>query len=97
MRDRFGALPANVEALFHFVKVKHRAQQIGVVSIVREGPRAILKLTPQAKVDPTKLLQLIQENPNIKFSPNGVLSFPLRAQGTEVIDQIEAMLLQIAA
>src|SRR5947208_1803620 len=66
MRDRFGALPSNVEALLHFVKVKYRAQQLGVVSIVREGARAIVKLTPQAKIDPNKLLQLIQENPNIK-------------------------------
>jgi len=97
MRDRFGALPANVEALLHFVKVKYRAQQLGVISIVREGARAIVKLTPQAKIDPNKLLQLIQENANVKFSPNGVLSLPLRAQGTAVIEEIEQVLLSIAA
>ncbi|MGZ4810476.1 MAG: transcription-repair coupling factor, partial [Thermoanaerobaculia bacterium] len=39
MRDRFGALPPNVENLLHFVKVKRYAQTIGVVSIVREGAR----------------------------------------------------------
>jgi transcription-repair coupling factor (superfamily II helicase) len=97
MRDRFGALPANVEALLHFVKVKYRAQQIGVLSIVREGARAIVKLTPQAKIDPNKLLLLIQENPNVKFSPNGVLSLPLRVQGIAVIEAIEEVLLKIAA
>jgi len=97
MRDRFGALPPNVEALLHFVKVKYRAQQLGVVSIVREGARAIVKLTPHAKIDPNKLLQLIQENPNVKFSPNGVLSLPLRAHGTNVIDEIESVLQGIAA
>src|SRR5437660_11787022 len=94
MRDRFGALPANVEALLHFVKVKYRAQQLGVVSIVREGARAIVKLTPQAKIDPNKLLLLIQENANVKFSPNGVLSLPLRTQGTAVIEAIEEVLLK---
>jgi transcription-repair coupling factor (superfamily II helicase) len=97
MRDRFGALPANVEALLHFVKVKYRAQQIGVLSIVREGARAIVKLTPQAKIDPNKLLLLIQENPNVKFSPNGVLSLPLRVQGIAVIEAIEEVLQKIAA
>src|SRR5204862_8006168 len=33
MRDRFGALPANVENLLHFVRVKKYAQQLRVVSI----------------------------------------------------------------
>jgi transcription-repair coupling factor (superfamily II helicase) len=97
MRDRFGALPANVVALLHFVKVKYRAQQLGVLSIVREGARAIVKLTPQAKIDPNKLLLLIQENPNVKFSPNGVLSLPLRVQGIAVIEAIEEVLQKIAA
>ncbi|HEX7190793.1 MAG TPA: transcription-repair coupling factor, partial [Thermoanaerobaculia bacterium] len=97
MRERFGALPANVENLFHFVKVKHFAQQLGVISIVREGARGVIKLTQKARIDPNKLLALIQENPNIKFSPNGVLSFPIKAHGTEVIDAIEELLGALAA
>ncbi|MBV9188832.1 MAG: transcription-repair coupling factor [Acidobacteria bacterium] len=97
MRERFGALPANVENLFHFVKVKHFAQQLGVISIVREGARGVIKLTQKARIDPNKLLALIQENPNIKFSPNGVLSFPIQAHGAEVIDTIEALLGALAA
>jgi transcription-repair coupling factor (superfamily II helicase) len=97
MRDRFGALPPNVENLLRFVQVKHYAQHLGVISIVREGARGVVKLTPQAKVDPNKLLQLIGENPNVKFSPNGVLSFPLKEHGPEVIDAIAELLGKIAA
>jgi transcription-repair coupling factor (superfamily II helicase) len=96
MRDRFGALPHNVENLIHFVKVKHFAQSLGVVSIVREGARAVIKLMANAKIDPGKLLQLIQENPQVKFSPNGVLSFPLRDQGPAVIETIEQLLHELA-
>jgi transcription-repair coupling factor (superfamily II helicase) len=97
MRDRFGAMPANVENLLHFVKVKQFAQRIGVVSIVREGARLVIKVTQQAKVDPNKLLELIGENPNVKFSPTGVLTFPIREQGVEVIEVIESLLHRIAA
>jgi transcription-repair coupling factor (superfamily II helicase) len=97
MRDRFGALPPNVENLLRFVQVKQFAQRLGVISIVREGARGVVKLTQQAKVDPNKLLQLIGENPNVKFSPNGVLSFPLKEHGPEVIDAIEGLLQRIAA
>ena len=96
LRDRFGALPPNVENLLHFVKVKQFAQRIGVVSIVREGARGVMKLTQSAKVDPNKLLALMHEDPQVKFTPNGVLSFPLKAQGTDVIDAIEELLQRIA-
>jgi transcription-repair coupling factor (superfamily II helicase) len=97
MRDRFGALPENVENLFRFVKVKQFAQRIGVVSIVREGARGVMKLTQTARVDPNKLLELIAQEPQVKFSPNGVLSFPLKTHGPEVIETIEALLRGIAA
>ena len=97
MRDRFGALPANVDNLLYFVRVKWLAKRLGVSSIVREGARGVMKLTPQAKVDPNKLLRFIGENPQAKFSPNGVLSFPLREHGAEVITAIEQVLQTIAA
>jgi transcription-repair coupling factor (superfamily II helicase) len=97
LRDRFGALPANVDNLLHFVRVKRFAQQLGVISIVRDGARGITKLSANARVDPNKLLQLIGENPQVKFSPNGVLSFPLQARGVEVITAIEELLHRIAA
>jgi transcription-repair coupling factor (superfamily II helicase) len=97
MRDRFGALPPNVDALLHFVKVKWFAKHIGVLSVVREGARGVMKLTPHAKIDPNKLLVYLGENPQAKFSPNGVLSFPLREHGMEVIDAVEGLLRTLAA
>ena len=97
LRDRFGAVPANVENLLHFVKVKRMAKELGVLSIVREGARGVLKLSPHAKIDPNKLLLFIGDNPQAKFSPNGVLSFPLREHGPEVIDAIETLLRGLAA
>jgi len=97
MRDRFGALPPNVEALLNFVRVKWMAKQIGVLSVVRDGSRGVMKLLPTAKVDPNKLLLFLSENPEAKFSPNGVLSFLLRQQGVQVIDAVEDVLQQIAA
>src|SRR4051812_18317315 len=97
MRDRFGAVPQNVEALLHFVRVKWQAQKMGVLSLVREGARGVIKLTQHAKVDPNKLLHFIGENPQAKFTPNGVLSFPLREHGTQVISAIELLLQTIAA
>ncbi len=97
MRDRFGALAPNVEHLLHFVRVKRFAQQLGVVSIVREGSRGVVKLTQRARVDPNKLMQLIQDNPQMKFTPGGALSFPLQARGPQIIEAIDDLLHTIAA
>jgi len=97
MRDRFGALPSNVESLLYFVQVKRFAQRLGVVSIVREGARGVVKLTQKANVDPNKLLQLMNDNADIRFTPTGVLSFPLKAHGPQVIDAIHDLLQTIAA
>ena len=97
LRDRFGAVPQNIDNLLRFVKVKRYAQTIGVTSIVREGARVVLKLTQQARVDPNKLLSLINQKPEAKFTPNGVLSVPLREQGHAVINAIEELLTSIAA
>jgi transcription-repair coupling factor (superfamily II helicase) len=97
MRDRFGALPQNVESLLRFVEVKWFAKQLGVLSVVREGARGVMKLTQQAKVDPNKLLQFLGDNPQAKFSPNGVLSFPMSERGADVIEAIEQVLQKIAA
>ena len=65
--------------------------------VVREGARGVIKLTPKARIDPSKLLAIIQDNPNVKFTPNGVLSFPMKAVGTEVIDVIEGLRHESAA
>jgi transcription-repair coupling factor (superfamily II helicase) len=97
MRDRFGALPVNVESLLRFVEVKWRARQLGVVSIVREGARAVVKMSQQAKIDPNRLLGFLGENPMAKFSPSGVLSFPLRTAGTDILAAVEGVLDSIAA
>ena len=97
LRDRFGAVPPNIDSLLRFVKVKRYAQSLGVISIVREGARGVVKLSQQARVDPNKLLQMIQENDQVKFSPNGVLSFPLKEHGAKVIEAIEELLRDLAA
>lgn len=97
LRDRFGAIPGNIDNLLRFVRVKRYAQSLGVISIVREGARGVVKLSQQARVDPNKLMQMIQDNAQFKFTPNGVLSFPLQEHGAQVIDAIEELLRELAA
>jgi transcription-repair coupling factor (superfamily II helicase) len=97
MRDRFGAIPTNVDTLFRFVQLRQLARQLGVVSIVRDRNVAAVKFSPSAKIDPEKLLALLQERPDARFSPGGVLAMPLVATDPgEVLDEIEDALAAVA-
>ena len=92
LRDRFGALPPNVENLLDFVDLKQFARSLGVVSIVREGPLVGMKFHPGAKINPNRLLELLQENPHAKFSPAGALSMSFRESGRELIAAVSRLL-----
>ncbi|HEU5162907.1 MAG TPA: transcription-repair coupling factor [Thermoanaerobaculia bacterium] len=98
MRDRFGAIPPNVDTLFGFVRLRQLARRLGVVSILREKEIVAVKFHPSAKIDPDKLLALLGERPDAKFSPGGVLTLPIggRAPG-EILAEIEAALVAIQA
>ncbi|MHB0971105.1 MAG: transcription-repair coupling factor [Thermoanaerobaculia bacterium] len=97
IRDRFGALPDNVEALFDFVRLKLLAKTIGVTSIAREGSTVAMKFQPSARIDPNRLLAILHENPQAKFSPSGVLAIPVQERGRPMIGALEALLVRVAA
>jgi transcription-repair coupling factor (superfamily II helicase) len=92
MRDRFGAVPENVEGLLDFVKLKQYAQQIGVLSIARDGKKIAIRFQPAAKIDPNAIFAFINEVPDAKFTPSGVLSFPLRSSGREIVEELRGFL-----
>ncbi|MFA6954855.1 MAG: transcription-repair coupling factor [Thermoanaerobaculia bacterium] len=97
MRDRFGAIPEDVDRLLDFVRLKLRAQQIGVQSVAREGRQIALKFMSGAKIDPNRLLLLLGEMPQAKFSPSGVLSFATPETGTALIGAIGQVLGKLEA
>ncbi len=98
MRDRFGAIPQNVETLFGFVQLRQQARQLGVVSIVRDRDIVAVKFHPTAKIDPERLLALLAERPDAKFSPGGVLALPVADGGpAAILEAIEDALTAVRA
>ncbi|MFN2443330.1 MAG: TRCF domain-containing protein, partial [Thermoanaerobaculia bacterium] len=96
MRDRFGALPPNVDHLIAFIALRLLARRLGVLTIVRERNIAAVKLHPSARIDPARLLELLEQDPEAKFSPAGVLTLPLRQSGAAIIGEIASALQSIA-
>jgi len=77
--DRYGRMPESVENLFEFATIRRAAQSIGIVSIDRVKDSVSIKLSEKAKVDPEKLMRLLEENKAASFSPTGVLKVKLEA------------------
>ena len=71
--DRYGPVPDEVKLLVDFGQVKNLAQSIGVESAERRQGMFQVKFHQQAKIEPRKLMDLLQRSPNASFSPAGVL------------------------
>lgn len=71
--DRYGRMPASVENLFDYARLRRAAEQMRVVSIDKTRGGFAVKLGENSKVAPEKLLRFLSENPESSFAPNGVL------------------------
>ena len=96
--DRYGRLPASVENLLAYARLRRAAEQTGVISIDRTPQGVAFKLGEKARVAPEKLLALVRERPGAAFTPSGVLRVELAAGEQEnLIETAHGLLLQIHA
>jgi transcription-repair coupling factor (superfamily II helicase) len=99
LSDRYGPVPAPVENLLGYARVRNRATALGVASIDVDRSRLAIKLGEGAKVGPERLLGLLADRPDrATFSPNGVLRVePTREpeNDTELLAAVEALLQEL--
>lgn len=78
MIDRFGLLPEATKNLFRLTEIKQRAEAMGIVRIDAGKDRGILHFAGQTSVEPIKLVQLMQRQPQIyKLDSSQSLKFNL--------------------
>ncbi len=98
--DRYGRMPESVENLFEFATIRRSAQSIGIVSIDRVKDSVSIKLSEKAKVDPEKLMKLLEENGAASFSPTGVLKVKFEAgelNDKQVFAELKSLLSRLSA
>jgi transcription-repair coupling factor (superfamily II helicase) len=85
IRDRYGALPASVLNLGDYSRIRIMADRLGIESLVREGRVVVMKFRPDAKLDATFLVRLVQERGDLTLVPPALLKLDLTrdAQWTE--------------
>ena len=65
MIDRFGLLPPQAEHLFGTARLRQQGEHLGVVKIRVGAKSATLDFGPQPKLEPVKLIKLIQTQPKV--------------------------------
>ncbi|HEX9737296.1 MAG TPA: transcription-repair coupling factor [Thermoanaerobaculia bacterium] len=74
LRDRFGPPPEGVRTLLEAAAVKRMAEALRLQSITAKGGRLVFRLRQDARVDPGRLIALVERHPSSRFSPSGALT-----------------------
>ena len=96
--DRYGRIPAPVDRLFAYARLRKLSEDVGIVSIDKTPDGVAFKFSEKAKISPEKLGNYVTEHTGAVFTPNGVLRLILTEdQQDEVLDVARDVLLQLRA
>ena len=77
--DRYGPPPDSVLNLADYGRIRVMADRLGVDTVDREGRSVVLKFRPQAKLDPARLVVLVQQRSDLTLVPPVTLKLSLDA------------------
>ncbi|HZT37172.1 MAG TPA: transcription-repair coupling factor [Bryobacteraceae bacterium] len=81
LSDRYGPAPDAVRSLLDFSLLKSAAQRLGIEAVDRRGGALNLKFHETARIDPSRLMNLVRETKGAQFTPAGVLRLPVDGAG----------------
>ena len=98
LSDRYGPPPGAVRSLVDFSVLKSIAQKLGVESIDRRQGMVNIKLHPESRIDPQRLMAVVTSTPGAQFTPAGVLRLPADGQreAERLLDFLKSRLSDLA-
>jgi transcription-repair coupling factor (superfamily II helicase) len=82
LEDRFGTVPEAVRSLLAYSAIKTAAEKLGIETIDRRHNLLSIKFHRETRVDPARLMHLVEKSPGAQFTPAGVLLLPLEGQAS---------------
>jgi transcription-repair coupling factor (superfamily II helicase) len=82
LEDRYGPVPEPVKNLLEYAALKSAAESLGIERIDRRQGALQIKFHQQTRVDPAKLMNLVNRVRGAQFTPAGVLQVPLDGQSS---------------
>jgi transcription-repair coupling factor (superfamily II helicase) len=95
LADRYGPPPAPVCNLLTYADLKLAAGHLRIQSIERRQESLNVKFQENASVDPRRLMDFVASRPGARFTPAGVLRFPVRGAGS-ALSEVRQLLQQLA-
>ncbi|HKE25524.1 MAG TPA: transcription-repair coupling factor [Bryobacteraceae bacterium] len=77
LEDRYGTVPEAVHNLLSYSALKTLAERIGIEAIDRRHNLLNIKFHKEARLEPTRLMNLVSKTRGAQFTPAGVLLLPL--------------------
>ena len=91
LRDRYGALPPQVEGLLEVISIKLRLQRLGITRLdIRDGELRA-KLSPTA-VEPEGLVRALEQGRDLRLTPSMELILPVKGQWQGALRELEDLL-----
>ncbi len=78
VRDRYGPLPPSVLNLADYGRIRIMADRLGIEAIDREAQVVVFRFRPQAKLDPQRLVSLVNKRSDVTLVPPAGLRLDLR-------------------
>lgn len=97
LRDRYGNPPSELSHLIEFSLCKSIAKDLGVETLEKRGQHVQVKFHPQTRMNPEKLLRMVQRVDGVQFTPAGVLRLPLKPWDSagHLLAQVKGYLLEL--
>ena len=96
VRDRYGPPPTAVLNLADFARIRVLADNLGIETVDRDGPLVVFKFREKAKVDPMRLIGMVQERADLTLLPPSTVKLDLRP-APPVPKPVQKTAVQIAA
>jgi transcription-repair coupling factor (superfamily II helicase) len=75
--DRYGPLPDSVRNLADYGQIRIMADRLGIESIDREGRTVVIKFGARTKLDPIRLVTLVQQRSDLMLAPPSAVKLDL--------------------
>jgi transcription-repair coupling factor (superfamily II helicase) len=98
LRDRFGPPPEAVSNLLEFSLLKSLAKRLGIESIERRQGALNVKFHRESRVNPARLMNLVNRTAGGQFTPAGILRVPIEGGSTprKVLEQVKDCLVHLS-
>jgi transcription-repair coupling factor (superfamily II helicase) len=94
-RDRYGPLPEQVENLFAYAELRHRAEALGILQVDHAAQAFHVRFRSAPSLEPLRLVAFVETTRGASVSPQGILKVPWAGEplrGLEVLlEALEAV------